>query len=310
MAYSSGSVIAAADYNTFVGSNNTTAGTINYVWSTGNGQYGYGQTGVPTVSATGVVTATQWATAINVLDNILTHQTGSSASNIALPTSGSLIKYLSALSGTISAINTNHLNFGSQGTTVTGSVFSPNPTAANDATYNGTIATRTVTFASADQARYFFNAGGQINFVVSSVTNNDGSARSSDAVSVIGTYFGGMSAFKATTNGQRTGTGGTLAGSGYVSGYYGLTTAYQTIAQVTTSSGTYSTDYVQLQAKYSGTLGSNGDKSPQISFALNYYSSHSSGFNDTLNLTVNHRVDIVYPETTNLTNSWGAVTIA
>ena len=310
MAYSSGGVIAAADYNTFVGSNNTTAGTINYVWSTGNGQYGYGQTGVPTVSATGVVTATQWATAINVLDNILTHQTGSGAGNIALPTSGSLITYLSALSGNISAINTNHLNFGSQGATVTGSVFSPNPTAANDATYNGTIATRTVTFASADQARYFFNAGGQINFVVSSVTNNDGSARSSDAVSVIGTYFGGMSAFKATTNGQRTGTGGTLAGSGYVSGYYGLTTAYQTIAQVTTSSGTYSTDYVQLQAKYSGTLGSNGDKSPQISFALNYYSSHSSGFNDTLNITVNHRVDIVYPETTNLTNSWGTVTIA
>ena len=310
MAYSSGGVIAAADYNTFVGSNNTTAGTINYVWSTGNGQYGYGQTGVPTVSATGVVTATQWATAINVLDNILTHQTGSGASNIALPTSGSLIKYLSAVSSDISAINTNHLNFGSQGTTTTGSTFSPNPTAANDATYNGTIATRTVTFASADQARYFFNAGGQINFVVSSVTNNDGSARSSDAVSVIGTYFGGMSAFKATTNGQRTGTGGTLAGSGYVSGYYGLTTAYQTIAQVTTSSGTYSTDYVQLQAKYSGTLGSNGDKSPQISFALNYYSSHSSGFNDTLNITVNHRVDIVYPETTNLTNSWGTVTIA
>ena len=310
MAYSQSGLIEATDYNNFVGTSpSSTANRINTVWAVGNGQYGYGQTAVGTVSAGGVVTAAQWASAVNTLNSIRTHQSGS-GSGISAPTAGTVANYLSTFSTQIASGYTNALTAATQGTTTTGSTFSPNPTAANDATYNGTIATRTVTFASADQARYFFNAGGQINFVVSSVTNNDGSARSSDAVSVIGTYFGGMSAFKATTNGQRTGTGGTLAGSGYVSGYYGLTTAYQTIAQVTTSSGTYSTDYVQLQAKYSGTLGSNGDKSPQISFALNYYSSHSSGFNDTLNITVNHRVDIVYPETTNLTNTWGTVTIA
>ena len=310
MAYSQGGLIAASDYNTIVGTSpSSTANTINTVWAVGNGQYGYGQTAISQVSSAGLVTATQWATAINNLNSILTHQSGS-GTGIGAPTSGSLAAYLSTFQTNVNTAYTNAVTAATQGTTTTGGSFTGSATAGNDSTYNGTTLTRTVTFASADQARYFFNAGGQINFVVSSVTNNDGSARSSDAVSVIGTYFGGMSAFKATTNGQRTGTGGTLAGSGYVSGYYGLTTAYQTIAQVTTSSGTYSTDYVQLQAKYSGTLGSNGDKSPQISFALNYYSSHSSGFNDTLNITVNHRVDIVYPETTNLSASWGTVTIA
>ena len=310
MAYSQGGLIAASDYNTIVGTSpSSTANTINTVWAVGNGQYGYGQTAISQVSSAGLVTATQWATAINNLNSIRTHQSGS-GTGIGAPTSGSLATYLNTFQTNVNTAYTNAVTAATQGTTTTGGSFTGSATAGNDSTYNGTTLTRTVTFASADQARYFFNAGGQINFVVSSVTNNDGSARSSDAVSVIGTYFGGMSAFKATTNGQRTGTGGTLAGSGYVSGYYGLTTAYQTIAQVTTSSGTYSTDYVQLQAKYSGTLGSNGDKSPQISFALNYYSSHSSGFNDTLNITVNHRVDIVYPETTNLTNTWGTVTRA
>ena len=43
MAYSQGGLIAATDYNNFVGTA-TTSGTINYVWSTGNGQFGYGQT--------------------------------------------------------------------------------------------------------------------------------------------------------------------------------------------------------------------------------------------------------------------------
>ena len=310
MAYSQGGLIAASDYNTIVGASpSSTANTINTVWAVGNGQYGYGQTAISQVSSAGLVTATQWATAINNLNSIRTHQSGS-GTGIGAPTSGSLATYLSTFQTNVNTAYTNAVTAATQGTTTTGGSFTGSATAGNDSTYNGTTLTRTVTFASADQARYFFNAGGQINFVVSSVTNNDSTARSTDAVSVIGTYFAGMTGFKATTNGQRTGTGGTLAGSGYVSGYYGLTTAYQTIAQVTTSSGTYSTDYVQLQAKYSGTLGSNGDKSPQISFALNYYSSHSSGFNDTLNITVNHRVDIVYPETTNLTNSWGTVTIA
>ena len=311
MAYSQSGLIEATDYNNFVGTSpSSTANRINTVWAVGNGQYGYGQTAVGTVSAGGVVTAAQWASAVNTLNSIRTHQSGS-GSGISAPTAGTVANYLSTFSTQIASGYTNALTAATQGTTTTGSVFSPVVSAANDVTYNATFATRTVTFASADQARYFFNAGGQINIVITSVTNNNATARSTDAVNTIGTYFGGMSAFKATTNGQRTGTGGTLAGSGYVSGYYSLTTGYQTIAQVTTSSATYSTDYVQLQTKYSGTLGSNGDKSPQITFALNYFSSHTTGFNDTLNVTVNHRVDVVYPETTNLsTASWGTATVA
>jgi len=309
MSYAQGGLIQASDYNGFVGTSpSSSTNTINTVWAVGNGQYGYGQTPLSQVTSGGLVTATQWATAVNTLNSIKTHQTGS-GTGIGAPTAGTLITYLSTFSSSLNTAYTNALLANSQGTTLTGGNNAPNPTSGNDVTYNATVATRTVTFASADAARYFFNAGGQINFIVSSVTNGDATARSGDAVTVIGTNFASMTGFKSTTNGQRTGTGGTLAGGGYTSGYYGLTTSYQTIAQVSTSNATYSTDYVQLQVKSNGAQGSNLDKGTVISFALNYYSSHTSGFNDTLNVTVNHRIDVVYPETTNLSASWGTATI-
>ena len=316
MAYSQGGLIQASDYNGFVGTA-TTSGTINYVWSTGNGSYGYGQSALSqSATSAGTVTAAQWATAINTINSISTHQSGSS-SGLTAPTAGTLITYLSALSTNITTYNTNHLNAASQGSTTTGSVFTGAFSATNNTTYGPTnFMTRTVTFASADQARYFFNAGGQLNLVVTGVTNNDSTSRSTDAVNVIGTYFGGMSAFKATSNGQRTGTGGTLTGT-YTSGYYSLTTSPQLIAQVTTSSSTYSGDYVTLNVQSNGAQGSNGDKGTIITFTLGYYSAHTSttsglygSSGDTLNVTPSVRIDVVYPETTNLSNSWGTVTIA
>jgi hypothetical protein len=33
-------------------------------------------------------------------------------------------------------------------------------------------------------------------------------------------------------------------------------------------------------------------------------------FNQSINVTLNHRVDVIYPATTFLANTWGAVTIA
>ena len=64
MTYSSGGLIQATDYNTFAG--NTTAG-LNRIWSTGAGDAGWGQTSIATVAASGIVTATNWATLVNNL---------------------------------------------------------------------------------------------------------------------------------------------------------------------------------------------------------------------------------------------------
>jgi hypothetical protein len=312
MSYSQGGLIQASDYNNIVGSNSTTAGTINYIWSTGNGQYGYGQTALSTVSQAGLVSATQWATAISRLNSISAHQT--TTLNITQPSAGGLVQYLSSVTSGVTQVNNNRLSFSSTGVTATGAVFTGTATQATQgAVYGPSLyATRTATFTSGDAARYFFNAGGSFNLVITGVTNNDGTARSTDAVNTIGTYLAGVSNIAAITNGGRTGTGGTATTNTTTTGYYGLTGTFATTQQITTSSSTYGGDYAYIQLKTNGLQGSNADNGSIVSIGLGYYGAvHSGSFNDTLGVTVSHRVDVVYPETTNLTaNTWGAVVIA
>jgi hypothetical protein len=248
---------------------------------------------------------------INNLNSALTHQSGS-GSGISAVTSGSTINYLSTLSTNITTSYSNRSNFNSQGTTTTGSVFSPNFTAVNQLAASTFTITRTATFASADQARYFFNAGGQLNFVITSTTNGDSTSRSGDLVTLLSTNFVSKPAFRSATSGSRTGTGGTVNTDSTTLGYYGLTTSNQTLTQITSATSGYTSDYINLAVKSNGVQGSNADVGTVITFTLTIYSAARTGvaFNDTINITPNHRIDVVYPETTNLTNSWGTVTIA
>ena len=117
MTYSVGGLIEATDYNGFV---STTAGAnINATWSTGTTSAGYGQTALATVSSAGTVTATQWASAVNTLNSLLTHQSGS-GSGIGAPTAGSVIAYLSTFQTNINTGYTNRLNASTNGTDITG----------------------------------------------------------------------------------------------------------------------------------------------------------------------------------------------
>lgn len=328
MAYSQGGIIAATDYNGFVGTSpSSTANQINTIWAVGNGQYGYGQTALAQVSTSGTVTAAQWASAINSLNSIKTHQTGS-GTGIGAPTAGSLVSYLSTFSSSISTAYTNHLLFNSQGTTVTGSNFAGTISDTNSqGAYTQTF-TRTITFSSGDAARYFFNAGGQLNFVVSSATNNDSTSRSGDMVTLAATNLGGFTAFRATTGGGRTGSGGTLNTNATGVGYYNLTTTPQTLVGITSTTSGYTSDTATLTVQSNGAQGSNGDVGSVITFVLSLTSAArptltaptwagvgtaptvNTVVNDTINVTVNHRIDIIPPETTNLTSSWGSIVVA
>jgi len=329
MAYSSGGLIAASDYNGFVGSSpSAVSNTINTVWATGSGAWGYGQTALSQVSSSGLVTATQWASAINTLNSIQTHQTGS-GTGLTAPTTGSLATYLGSFSSSINSAYGNALVFASQGTTVTNANIAASDVAANTASPVSYTVTRTATFASADQARYFFNAGGQLNYTIAGVTNNDGTSRSGDLVTLLATNLKGITAFRANTNGGRTGSGGTVNTNTTNIGYYGLTTSNVTIQQITSTTSGYTSDYANVQVKTNGVQGTNNDNGSVVTFYLNVYSASrptlpaappagpggtpgisNTVVNDTINVTIQHHIDIVYPETTNLSNVWGAVTIA
>jgi hypothetical protein len=329
MAYSSGGLIQAADYNGFVGvSPSSTSNTINTIWAVGNGNAGYGQTSLSQVSQAGLVTATQWATAVNTLNSIYTHQSGS-GTGIGAPTAGSLISYLATFSSSISTAYTNRLNANTNGTDITGSA--PTAYTWNTATPTTAQITRTATFASADQARYFFNAGGKLVLTFSCV-NTLGNAKGADWLALFNTKFASI-VVGAATNGGRTGTGGTVSASNGSLGYWQCTTSNQSIITLTSASGTadYSSNSIAVGIKTNGVQGSNADVGTVMTFTIDLSDAAADTntappslpvyspvgtpptqgvFNDSLNLAITTNITVRPPETTNLTNTWGTVTIA
>ena len=338
MAYQQLGLIQASDYNALVDvQNSVAANTLNAIWAGGQYDNGYGQTLVPTVSQTGTVTATQWAQLINTLNSIKTHQTGT-GTGISATTSGQTINYLSTLQSSLSTAWSSRLLFNAtQGTTQTGTTYTPSFSQGNNPAAFPNTLTRTVTFTNSETARYFFNAGGQINFIISSVANNDGTARSGDLVTLLATNFNNVSAFRSHTNSGRGGSGGSVTTNNTSIGYYELTTSPQTLVGITSTTSLYTGDTMSLTVQSNGTQGLYQDRGTVLTFNLNftsairtdgdYTTSNPQGsqgsqketgganysnywyFNDTVNITVNHRVDVIYPETTNISNSWGTVTV-
>jgi len=164
MAYSPGGLIEATDYNGFVST--TSGANVNNVWSTGSTDSGWGQSALATVSPAGSITATQWATLVNTISSMAS-QTGTTITSRAAPVAGNTIEILAALNTDLTNITTNRQNAVANGTQFTGwTGTNSKTTATSGATWTITF-TNTVTFASADAARYFFNAGGRVKIDVS-----------------------------------------------------------------------------------------------------------------------------------------------
>ena len=327
MSYAQGGLIEAADYNAFLGNATGSGAAINSVWTTGRGDSGYGQTALANVSQAGLVTATQWASAINTLNSIRTHQTGA-GTGIGAPTAGSLITYLSTVSANVSSAYSSRTSFSVQGSSVNGGTNATAFSSANGVAAQTFILTRTATFASADQARYFFNAGGELRFIANSATNTGATTRGADLCTLAQTNFASYTRFRVNSGGGITGTGGTVNTNLTNTGYNQLATSNVTLAKITSTTTPYTGDYIQLDAKTNGLQGANADNGTVLSFYLTLYSAAQSTFpsppanppgtgttttntttEDAINITVNNYMTVVYPETTNLANTWGAVTL-
>ena len=183
MTYSAGGLIQATDYNGFASTNANA--NVNDVWATGSSDKGWGQTALATVSASGTVTATQWADLVNRISTMAS-QTNTTITARTAPTSGTLISILSALNTDLTNINTNRNNAVAVGSQFTGWTGTNSKTATTSgATWSITF-TNTVTFASAAAARYFFNAGGFINLDVSkTATGNTGDPEWNDLANTL-----------------------------------------------------------------------------------------------------------------------------
>jgi hypothetical protein len=304
MTITAGSLIeAVADFNALAGPTTGTGATVNQLWSTGSGDYGYGQTAIATVSAGIPITALQWANLINSIRSMRLHQKGVAGSFSAPVAGTTIIATAIACQSEINIAQTDRLAVNSAGSQLVGSYsYNIAASAGNDST---NTQTRTVSFASIDQCRYFWNAGGTIQIQITGATNNNSTTRSSSIVTLVSTNFASITLRSRNSTGK-TGSGGTAVTNLTTSGFYNLDTSYTTFVDLD-SSTYYTGDNITLKIKTNGGSGANNGNGNVITFELTTYASLDTS--DALDVTVNYSVKVNYPPTTYLTSSWGTAVI-
>jgi hypothetical protein len=292
MAYSSGGLIEVTDFNTRVGS-------VNQLWGTGSGNYGYGQSSTVATNSTGaVVPASDWATLIARMSTMQQHQYNNTSGIPSQPSSGGIITYLSSVDTAITSLQNNRLVTyanGSGPSTVSASV------TGNWNTYRQF--TFTYTFSSGDAARYFFNAGGYIQLVCSASSINESQWNSFLTSNF---YYVNMYANSFYHGGTVGGTNRTIYSSG--NGYYNLTTSPSTWLQLYdtgTGSSAYNSNYININVNSNGTQGGNGDAGSVITMTAYIYNADGNSFQLPLSGSTTFYSWYSPPETTYLSNSWG-----
>lgn len=258
MTYSTGGLIQAADYNGFV--TDTVGANINNVWGPGSGDSGWGQSNVATVSTAATVTATQWAT-LNSQISTMASQTGVSITSRTSPVAGNIISVLANVNTDISNITTYRGNAAAVGTTSstwTGNTAKTASTAAASGGWTITF-THVVTFPSANQARYFFNAGGLIRLDMSKTsTGTDKDPEWNTFIGTVGTLYlsGRVNGANQTIAGTaysgftRSGGSGSPSPFAQTTGWYSLTggASATTMFQLNEAVTPYTGDYVRVTA--------------------------------------------------------------
>ena len=309
MSYSQFNLIEATDFNNLIGANpGTTADRLNTTWATGGGSAGYGQTAIANVTVGSSVAASSWNALVSNTASAAAHQ-GSSISSVSAPVAGGVVTYLAAIPTNLTTIYTNRLNAATQGSTTSNTV-------TRGTTWSQALTfTHTVTFASGDAARYFFNAGGQIamtvshptgtgiNLLFNNLASNVGtvvlSAPTSGSITVAGTSYNGVT---------KVGGGGNSPTISSNNGYYALTTSNATVFTQTASTGPsgYLSTFIRYIVRSNGTQGSNGDAGSVITINT-IWDEVPDGLTVTSGSATTYTIRP--PATTNISNSWGSISV-
>lgn len=218
-----GDLISASDYNTI-------RNKIINVIGTGVGNSGYGQTTFSTsVSAGNTVTKAQWDALRYDIYNSLLHQLGSPPSIVTAATGG-VISYGAGNPNTqydtlADQAISNRFDLGA-GQFVTETIGSES---YSSSWYSSVSSTVTVTFNTAEEARFFFNSGGKIRFA-SSRSGGSGTAQNSAWSNLLSSA--GTQVFGANAPGIN---------------FFNLTSSYQTAFNLTASSP-YSANIWRIEA--------------------------------------------------------------
>jgi hypothetical protein len=310
--YDTGSKILADHYNTFVtgdpvfGVQNNDVANINTLWGSGSGDKGYGQsTTLAEVALSNTVTATQWSTLLTRSNSLASHQ-GTVLGAALSPTGGDLIEAIATLGGNINLLDTNRLDALATGTSDT--------ITASDGTGWALTSTHTtsVQFASADAARYFFNAGGHIDISCSRVGGN-GTLKELDWDDQSGGGLTGdvgtisLYAHSTVKSGGSGPYGGGTSNIEHSIGYYELNTSGIELFRQFASGSVYTVNKINVTVNTNGPQSVNNDNGGLITFVTEMLDPSTT--DDPITGTTNVNVLVRYPSTTVCTDaSWGAVT--
>lgn len=267
---------------------------------------------MPIVEQNNLVKASNWSPLVTTLNQIYAHQNGV-ASSIPRIAKDSTIRYVQDYDITLQSLWNTRLNSYTIGTN------SVEKTHTLSTGWKSTIsATFNVTFSSGDTARYFFNCGGLIKtdffaskfstastqaVTMNTLCNQTGilylGAPNDNTTATIGTkVFNGFTQFTPGSIAKRTIYMPSL-------GYYSLTTVNQPLYKIV--SATYPNTYLQVSAKTNGPQGVNGDNGNVITIYAEWVASPASSLNITGIFET--KCNVILPETTYLTTSWGTPTI-
>jgi hypothetical protein len=332
MTYSAGGLIEAIDYNRFVGPSSAGGNAnanLNDVWNVGSTDKGWGQTVVANPSIGDVVTATQWATLVNNISTAASH-TGTTITSRTAPVAGNTINILAALNTDLTNITTNRGNAVASGTevgTFSGTTSKTSATGSGQSAWTITF-THTITFPSANQARYFWNAGGLVRIQYGKTST--GTDRDDDwnqlagwcgSIFLSGRVNGASQtiASQAYTGTTRIGgSGGTQTTLTTTTGWYNLVSSPTTIFQLNQPGAPYTPEYIRTTATQTSstvltlvtTWVDDGTSAPGTTSNISGGTATNSPSTTITGTAPTTLVTYRPPSTTYLSNTWGTPTIA
>lgn len=264
MAYVVGDIIEAADYNSMVS-------VVNDIWGIGSGDRGYFQSSpLSTVSVGVTVGSAEWTALRDRVNTIALHQGTSTAllpaalefgvgETVEAHSSGATGDGLSQLvdpAPAVGSIDTNRLNAAPASMSLNAGITSTRSTVWS------TVLTHeiTVEFASENEARGFFNSGGEIRYTAG-ITGVGLGAPALDwqqELSDMGTIRFNYTSTTSTGDGTESAIG-----------YYDLTASYQEVFRMQTSAA-YAANYMTIQARRENFLGANGGNGRTIRFLVTF----------------------------------------
>jgi hypothetical protein len=291
MTYRQGAIILASDFNTF-------RTDVLSIWDVGTGNRGYGQidtggaSAIPLATVDADILSAEWEAFRFAAQTCSDHQGSSTTFPPAsvLQIDDDVVAHefddgnAYDVNSSLATIDANRKLFDAGSV----SVFVNALNSTRNSSWNNTLQHRfTAVLPTVDDARYFFNSGGQIR-IRGSRSGGSGTPQNASWTEIL-TNMGTIIFDENNTFQSGGGAGWTTTGVGY----FDLTTSFQQIASgIDTTGGTYGSNEARVDVRsLDGPGGAFGDTGRQVEFRVRYFDNTNNPFADEVDGTITSDID-------------------